>query len=198
MIAERCGVKVIHGTNDGIFNVAGATVATVQEILADAFNIPIEAFAHINGKIVGEEYRLRQQDIVEFHLPDAWKGAGPTGDDSSPIKSPFPYIGGKARVAPEVWRRFGDVKNYVEPFFGGGGVLLNRPVWGGNRIETVNDLDSLLVNFWRSIKLHPRKLAKAADHPISELELHARHTWLVRQKREVTEQIRSQEAWCDP
>ena len=71
------------------------------------------------------------------------------------IQIAVPVHGGKARVAPEVWRRFGNVKNYVEPFFGGGGVLLNRPVWGGNRIETVNDLDGLLVNFWRAVKFHP-------------------------------------------
>ena len=193
-------VKVAHGANDGLFDVTGETVATVQASLADAFNIPAEAFAYVNGKIVGEEFRLRMKNAVVFALPWGMKGGTPKHSASSPtsIKTPFPYIGGKARVAPEVWRRFGDVKNYVEPFFGGGGVLLNRPMWGGNRIETVNDLDSLLVNFWRSVKLHPRKLAKAADHPISELELHARHTWLVRQKHEVAEQIRSQEAWCDP
>ena len=34
-------VKVIHGANDGIFDVAGETVASVQASLADAFNIPV-------------------------------------------------------------------------------------------------------------------------------------------------------------
>lgn len=29
------------------------------------------------------------------------------------LKAPFPYMGGKSRVAREVWRRFGDVPNYV-------------------------------------------------------------------------------------
>ena len=38
----------------------------------------------------------------------------------------------------------------------------------------------------------------AADYPVSELDLHARHNWLVRRRTEITEQIRSQEAWCDP
>ncbi len=36
------------------------------------------------------------------------------------LKAPFPWFGGKSRVAPDVWARFGDVANYVEPFFGGG------------------------------------------------------------------------------
>lgn len=40
------------------------------------------------------------------------------------LKAPFPYFGGKRVVAPEVWRRFGDTPNYVEPFFGSGAVLL--------------------------------------------------------------------------
>lgn len=31
-------------------------------------------------------------------------------------KAPFPWFGGKSKVAAEVWRRFGDVTNYVEPF----------------------------------------------------------------------------------
>ena len=34
------------------------------------------------------------------------------------MKSPFPWFGGKSKVAEIVWERFGDVQNYVEPFFG--------------------------------------------------------------------------------
>lgn len=33
------------------------------------------------------------------------------------IEAPFPWFGGKRRVAPVIWRAFGDVRNYVEPFF---------------------------------------------------------------------------------
>ena len=39
-------------------------------------------------------------------------------------KAPFPWFGGKSRVAHIVWDRFGNVPNYVEPFFGSGAVLL--------------------------------------------------------------------------
>ena len=131
-------VQVIHGANDRVFDVTGVTVASVQASLSDAYNIPPEAFAYINGKIVGEGHRLLLNDVVEFILQCGTKGAAARKSTTPllPIKTPFPYTGGKSSVAPEVWRRFGDVKNYVEPFFGGGGVLLNRPVWGGNRIET--------------------------------------------------------------
>lgn len=64
-------------------------------------------------------------------------GAAGTG-----LSAPFPWFGGKARVASIVWDRFGDVPNYVEPFFGSGAVLLGRPHEPG--IETVNDKDGFL------------------------------------------------------
>ncbi|KKM69533.1 hypothetical protein LCGC14_1449830, partial [marine sediment metagenome] len=43
------------------------------------------------------------------------------------LKAPFPWFGGKRRVADKVWERFGDVPNYVEPFAGSLAVLLERP-----------------------------------------------------------------------
>jgi hypothetical protein len=30
------------------------------------------------------------------------------------LKAPFPWFGGKRKVADMVWQRFGDVANYVE------------------------------------------------------------------------------------
>ena len=97
------------------------------------------------------------------------------------LKSPFPYFGGKRRIAHEVWRRFGDVPNYVEPFFGSGAVLLNRPL-PFDGVETVNDKDGLLANFWRALKADPEQVAHFADWPVNENDLHARHSWLVGQK----------------
>lgn len=64
--------------------------------------------------------------------------------------APFPYFGGKSTVAADVWQRFGpDIRNYVEPFFGSGAVLLNRPDWSpdANYLETVNDKSGFLANF---------------------------------------------------
>lgn len=42
------------------------------------------------------------------------------------LKAPFPWFGGKSRVADVVWRAFGNVPNYVEPFFGSGAVRVRR------------------------------------------------------------------------
>ena len=100
------------------------------------------------------------------------------------MKAPFPYCGGKSRVAHVVWERFGDVRNYVEPFFGSGAVLLDRPQpFRGS--ETVNDIDGLLTNFWRACKANPKGLAELASHPPSEIDLTARHNWVFARKAEI-------------
>jgi D12 class N6 adenine-specific DNA methyltransferase len=95
------------------------------------------------------------------------------------MKSPFPWFGGKSKVARLVWDRFGNVPNYVEPFAGSLAVLLRRPHEPKN--ETVNDKDALLSNFWRALQTAPEELCYHADWPVSEADLHARHQWLVYQ-----------------
>lgn len=97
----------------------------------------------------------------------------------SPLKAPFPYFGGKRRVAHIVWPRFGDCLNYVEPFAGSLAVLLARPY--PVRTETVNDKDAYLSNFWRAVQNDPEQVAHYADWPVNEADLHARHLWLVNQ-----------------
>lgn len=93
------------------------------------------------------------------------------------LKAPFPWFGGKSRVAAEVWRAFGEVPNYVEPFFGSGAVLLGRPHKA--KTETINDKDGYVANFWRAVKHDPEAVAAFADNPVNENDLHARHAWLV-------------------
>lgn len=94
------------------------------------------------------------------------------------LKAPFPWFGGKSRVASLVWERFGEVKNYVEPFAGSLAVLLGRPTTP--HTETVNDKDAFLVNFWRAIRFAPAETAQWADWPVSEADLLARHHWLMK------------------
>lgn len=115
------------------------------------------------------------------------------------LRAPFPWFGGKRRAAALIWRALGDPPNYVEPFFGSGAALLARPpqVPGRARTETVNDLDAYLSNFWRAVRWHPEEVASWADWPVSELDLHARHRWLVARK-EVRRLMRSDPFWCDP
>lgn len=95
------------------------------------------------------------------------------------LRAPFPWFGGKSRVADVVWQRFGDVANYVEPFFGSGAVLLGRP--HRPRTETVNDKDAYLANFWRALQSEPDVVAAWAADPVNEADILARHSWLVEQ-----------------
>lgn len=67
-------VKVIHGANDGVFDVAGHDVATVHRSLVDAFNIPTKAIAFVNGEQVDAGYTLHAHDTLEFCKRAASKG----------------------------------------------------------------------------------------------------------------------------
>ncbi len=113
------------------------------------------------------------------------------------FKQPFPYFGGKSRVAGEVWTRFGDVKNYVEPFCGGCGLLLNRPPDHTGYVETVNDAWAFLSNFWRSVQLAPHEVARWCDWPVSEIDLTARHGWLLDQAERVEANLLADPDWYD-
>ena len=99
-------------------------------------------------------------------------------------KTPFPWFGGKSAAAEAVWAALGDPAHYVEPFAGSLAALLRRPALANRAYysETVNDLDGLLCNAWRSIALSPAETAEAASWPVSECDLHARHLALLRWK----------------
>lgn len=108
-----------------------------------------------------------------------WRNQVLEGDALAMLKAPFPWFGGKSRVASIVWERFGQIANYVEPFLGSGAVLLGRPRVVGT--ETVNDADCYLANFWRAIAHDPDAVAHWADWPVNEADLLARHKWLIAQ-----------------
>jgi hypothetical protein len=113
------------------------------------------------------------------------------------LRAPFPWFGGKSRAAHLVWPRFGDVPNYVEPFAGSLAVLLARPEEFPPRVETVNDRDAYLSNFWRAVQADPDQVAYHADWPVNEADLHARHRWLVDTARERVERVMSDPEYFD-
>ena len=75
------------------------------------------------------------------------------------LAAPFPYFGGKANACEEVWSAFGVVDNYVEAFAGSAAMLLGAP--DGKRIETINDFDGFVANFWRAIAMVTSRIALA-------------------------------------
>jgi len=105
----------------------------------------------------------------------------------SELQAPFPWFGGKSRVAGIVWERFGDVPNYVEPFAGSLAVLLGRQT--PPHTETVNDLDCHVANFWRALQAAPDEVAKHADWPVNEADLHPRHCYLLNLKPSLAERV---------
>ncbi len=111
------------------------------------------------------------------------------------LKAPFPWFGGKRKIAGMIWERFGAVQNYIEPFFGSGAVLLSRPDEPGT--ETVNDLDGFVSNFWRALQADPEAVAFHADWPVLENCLHARHAWLVGQKDSMQARLEGDPEWFD-
>lgn len=98
------------------------------------------------------------------------------------MNSPYVYFGGKRSIAPYVWQRLGDTPNFIDPFFGGNSFLLCRPDSHKRGIETINDMDGMVANFWRALQAAPDEVAHYADWPSNENDLHARHSWLVTQK----------------
>ncbi len=108
-----------------------------------------------------------------------------------PLVAPFPWFGGKRMVVSEVWSRFGNPDNYVEPFGGSLAVLLGRPVeheWWGKK-ETVGDFSGHVVNFFRAVAADPVEVAKFASWPVTEADLTARHLWLVRYENTLAEKL---------
>ena len=114
------------------------------------------------------------------------------------LPSPYPYFGGKAKVAGEIWKRLGDPPVYVEPFFGSGAVWLARPNVNPDRhLERLNDLSAYIPNFWRAMQHDPAAVAHHANNPAFECDLHARHLWLVNQKGDLGERLMASPDYYD-
>lgn len=94
------------------------------------------------------------------------------------LAAPFPYFGGKSLACAEAWKAMGDPTNYVEPFAGSAAMLLGRPNVG--KVETINDADGFVSNFWRAVIHDADSVAKHLDYPVNEADLFSRHSWLVR------------------
>ena len=111
------------------------------------------------------------------------------------MNSPFIYPGGKRRVAREVLCRFGHLATYIEPFAGSLSVLLSVDKIAPR--EIVNDIDLLLVNFWRALKMDYAGVLRYADYPMSELDVKLRSKWLDKQVVTTREQLETNPDFYD-
>lgn len=104
---------------------------------------------------------------------------------------PFPYFGGKMRLAEAIVSHFPAHDRYVEPFAGSLAVLFAKTP---EAFEVVNDIDGRLMRFWRTLRdrgdelealcaltPHSREeyaAAKKGPEPEDELES-ARQLWVL-------------------
>ena len=109
--------------------------------------------------------------------------------------APFPYFGGKSRIAEMVWRGLGDVRHYIEPFLGSGAVFLHRPQ--EHRLVTLNERDPLCVNFWRCVRAEPEALLRKARMPVFESNLHAAHSMLIGRAPALKERLEADPDWYE-
>lgn len=56
------------------------------------------------------------------------------------------YPGSKWTLAAKIIEIMPPHKTYIEPFFGSGAVYFNKP---SVQVETINDIDSRVVNFFK-------------------------------------------------
>jgi DNA adenine methylase len=74
-----------------------------------------------------------------------------------PRRPALRYYGGKWRLAPWIISFFPPHQNYVEPCGGAASVLLQKP---RSPLETYNDLDGNVVNFFRVLRDRPDELIR--------------------------------------
>lgn len=68
------------------------------------------------------------------------------------------YPGAKWGMAAQIVSLMPPHRSYLEPYFGSGAVLFNKP---RSAIETVNDIDGDIVNFFKILRERPDDLAEA-------------------------------------
>lgn len=73
------------------------------------------------------------------------------------MKTVLKYPGAKNRIAPWITNHMPKHDVYLELFGGSAGVLLNKPRC---HIETINDLDGDIVNFFRVLRDYPEELGQ--------------------------------------
>ena len=80
-----------------------------------------------------------------------------SGQEDNKAEAFLEYPGGKRRIAQKIVSLFPEHHSYLEPFFGSGAVLFQKP---RSHIERVNDLDDNVTNLFEWIRRDPERLAR--------------------------------------
>lgn len=110
----------------------------------------------------------------------------------------FTYFGNKERISKIVWQLFGtDNRSYVEPFCGCASILLKSQV--KHSFECINDIDCYVANAHRATKYYPKEVIRHLYYTRCEIDLWARHDYLINHKKDFTLQmLREDPKFCNP
>ncbi len=85
------------------------------------------------------------------------------------MQGPFPYVGGKNRLAKKIISLLPEHTTYVEPFAGGAQVFFHKQP---SRVEVLNDLNEEIVNFFRVCQSHYQELVRCLRFTVASRRLH--------------------------
>jgi len=91
------------------------------------------------------------------------------------MNSPLPYIGGKSKLSEKIIKMIPEHRAYCEVFAGAAWVFFRKKP---SKYETINDLDSDLITFYRVLQNHPEEFLKQFKWLLSSRE------WLEDWKRQ--------------
>ena len=90
------------------------------------------------------------------------------------MRAIFKYPGSKWSINQWIIDHFPEHRSYLEPLFGSGGVFFKKK---RSPIETINDLDHDVVNFFQQCVKDPEKLAREIyEKAISEMRSGGGHS----------------------
>jgi DNA adenine methylase len=90
------------------------------------------------------------------------------------MRSPLKYHGGKHYLARRIVALFPEHKTYVEPFIGGGSILLNK---APAEQEIAGDINAALINFWTVLQ-QDSGFRCAVGHPYSADTFEQAECWM--------------------
>ena len=93
------------------------------------------------------------------------------------LRSPLCWFGGKGHMQAKLLPLLPKHREYIEPFFGGGSIFFAK---APALVETINDLDSAVMGFFRVLRDQPEEFLRLAQlTPYSrELYNECRATWI--------------------
>lgn len=98
----------------------------------------------------------------------------------------FNYFGGKFTYCDQLYPLFPDHSHFIDVFAGSMAVILNKPF---SKIDTANDINSQVVNFFKVLRDHPKELIDLLMlTPVSREEYN--NAWVVFQEDSELEKAR--------